>query len=611
MSLKRKLTLIISILLPITGCFAQDYNSLYKEGQKFHKNYLFDKAIAIYNNLIEKDIDSTFKVSVQKGLILSENGKSMLQYAANVEPIEQKITPFNHFFLKYPGFEDKEWIQTPANLLGTDSTVTLYNYMHFPKEATMLAYSAPDTSGVWNIYTITKLTDTTWSAPAILNENITTSGNEVFPYLSADNKRLYFSSNGHSGMGGYDLFYCNWDEELNDWDTPHNLGFPYSSVENDYLYYNTPDGIFTIFASDRITKKESEVTIFSVLYDATPIKQSVEQDKAYGISLLKTQKEKAKESGTSNKKTDSEYAKTSNKIRELRNTLKSADEKLQIRREEYALMTDSIAKIKVAEEITAAELANLEIEAQINTANARLQEIEMQFLADGIILDELPAESPVQSVSITDYELDFADNTLGQAPVLNVMEPEPEVDLNFKILPTAVMASLDDIPKGLVYQVQLCVLSKPATLKALKGMSPVFERKSATGKYTYTAGVFYKYQDVLKALYRIRKNGFPGALINAYIDGEYTLVKKAMALEKEGKYNSSYRVLIGGYDVLPPVALTAIKSVTSKDLAKTTVNGVTEYIIGPFGKKEEAEKLVNALEAENIKGVRIETVTKK
>ena len=96
-----------------------------------------------------------------------------------------------------------------------------------------------------------------------------------------------------------------------------NLGFPYSSVENDYLYYNTPDGIFTIFASDRITKKESEVTIFSVLYDATPIKQSVEQDKAYGISLLKTQKEKAKESGTSNKKTDSEYAKTSNKIREL------------------------------------------------------------------------------------------------------------------------------------------------------------------------------------------------------------------------------------------------------------------------------------------------------
>jgi hypothetical protein len=173
------------------------------------------------------------------------------------------------------------------------------------------------------------------------------------------------------------------------------------------------------------------------------------------------------------------------------------------------------------------------------------------------------------------------------------------------------MASLDDIPKGLVYQVQLCVLSKPATLKALKGMSPVFERKSATGKYTYTAGVFYKYQDVLKALYRIRKNGFPGALINAYIDGEYTLVKKAMALEKEGKYNSSYRVLIGGYDVLPPVALTAIKSVTSKDLAKTTVNGVTEYIIGPFGKKEEAEKLVNALEAENIKGVRIETVTKK
>lgn len=611
MILRRYLYITLLTLGATLSGYAQDFNELFKNAEKYHQSYFFSKSIEIYDTLLTKELDSTFRAQVQKNLILSQNGHNMLQFAATVEPIEQLNTQFEHFFLKYPGFKDKAWVPTPKNLLGGDSTATKFNYMHYSKNAKTLAYSAPNEKGEWNIFTITKLNDSTWSAPAPLNENITTSGNEVFPYLSGDEQRLYFSSNGHYGMGGYDLYYCDWDQELNDWGVPQNIGFPFSSVGNDFLYYNTPDGIFSVFASDRGTADTSSLTLFSVLYDATPLKQAIEEKDAYNLSLLKTKKSQKEKKGDNSSAEDDEYTRISSKIRELQNTLAKENELLETKRAQYAQLTDSIAKIKLAQEITNKEIANFGIESEINIAMAQLQEIELNFLSKGIIIPQQTDFNTTQTVEIKDYLFSYASNSIGNIPVINALEPEPEVDLNFKILPEAVLASLDEIPDGLVYQVQLCVLSKPANIKALKGMSPVFERKSATGRYTYTAGVFYKYQDVLKALYRIRKNGFPGALINAYVDGEYTLVKKAIALEKELKDNISFRVSISGYEVLPPEALTVIKSVTSRDLAKTTVDGTTEYLIGPFDKREEAETLVKALEVQNIKGTRIDTINKR
>ncbi len=191
MALKRYISLIISILIPVLSCYAQDFKDLYHNAENFHKNYFFSKSIPIYDTLLTKDIDSTFMANVHNSLVASENGKNMLQYAANVEPVLQQTTAFEHFFLKYPGFNNKEWVKTPQNLIGKNSCATIYNYMHYPEGATTLVYSAPNENGAWNIHFIEKISDTTWSAPVPLNENITTIGNEVFPYLSADKKQLF------------------------------------------------------------------------------------------------------------------------------------------------------------------------------------------------------------------------------------------------------------------------------------------------------------------------------------------------------------------------------------------------------------------------------------
>jgi len=67
-----------------------------------------------------------------------------------------------------------------------------------------------------------------------LGDKINTKYDEDSPYLSEDGKTLYFSSRGHKGMGGFDIFKC---ELVNgEWSEPKNLGIPYNSPADDIFF---------------------------------------------------------------------------------------------------------------------------------------------------------------------------------------------------------------------------------------------------------------------------------------------------------------------------------------------------------------------------------------
>lgn len=71
-----------------------------------------------------------------------------------------------------------------------------------------------------------------WGAPVNLGPTINTPGDELFPYLAEDGN-LYFSSNGHIGMGALDIFMA---EKTGDkkWENVENLKYPFNSPENDF-----------------------------------------------------------------------------------------------------------------------------------------------------------------------------------------------------------------------------------------------------------------------------------------------------------------------------------------------------------------------------------------
>lgn len=88
--------------------------------------------------------------------------------------------------------------------------------------------------GGTDLYMAKKLPTGQWAIPQNLGKTINTQYNEDFPHFSEDGKTLYFASQGHSTMGGYDLFKSVYNEENNTWTEPKNLGYPINTTDDNY-----------------------------------------------------------------------------------------------------------------------------------------------------------------------------------------------------------------------------------------------------------------------------------------------------------------------------------------------------------------------------------------
>jgi len=90
-----------------------------------------------------------------------------------------------------------------------------------------------------------------WDTPVKLSSVINTEKDEQAVFIHPDNQTLYFSSNGHIGMGGTDLYLSKWDAEKKDWGSPVNLGYPINTHKDESTILVSPDGKLAYFASNR------------------------------------------------------------------------------------------------------------------------------------------------------------------------------------------------------------------------------------------------------------------------------------------------------------------------------------------------------------------------
>jgi len=93
-----------------------------------------------------------------------------------------------------------------------------------------------------------------WTQAENLGPEINTSKNEGSPFMHADDKTLYFRSDGHIGLGDYDLFMSK--RTNNDWTKPENLGYPINSKTNDGALFVDLFGETAYYTSDKFTNGE-------------------------------------------------------------------------------------------------------------------------------------------------------------------------------------------------------------------------------------------------------------------------------------------------------------------------------------------------------------------
>lgn len=105
--------------------------------------------------------------------------------------------------------------------------------------------------GGTDIYICRKLANGKWSEPQNAGETINTIYDEDFPNISPDGKVLYFSSKGHTSMGGYDIFKSVYDENAQKFLNAKNIGYPINTTDDDMNFRVSKTGKYGYIASTR------------------------------------------------------------------------------------------------------------------------------------------------------------------------------------------------------------------------------------------------------------------------------------------------------------------------------------------------------------------------
>lgn len=109
----------------------------------------------------------------------------------------------------------------------------------------------PGGLGGKDIYRATLQEDKSWGNIENLGPNVNTSSDEESPFIHADGINLFFSCNGRTSMGGYDIFQARWNAAEGKFNEAQNLGYPLNTPDDDLFYTLSADGNTGYYASGK------------------------------------------------------------------------------------------------------------------------------------------------------------------------------------------------------------------------------------------------------------------------------------------------------------------------------------------------------------------------
>lgn len=207
---------------------------------------------------------------------VSKDGTIMLFYIDHIET-------FGDIWIARRLNNKAQWLKPeplPDNInSGLETSASIYKDPLTEDEVLLIASSRPGTAdnpnyGETDIYISKKLPTGQWSEPKNLGPNINTPFKEEFPQFSEDGKTLYFASQGHSSMGGFDIFKSIWDEDSQTWSSPKNLGYPINTPGNDENISFTSGGRIAYLSTMR-EGGVGDLDIFRVVLQDVEAKETI------------------------------------------------------------------------------------------------------------------------------------------------------------------------------------------------------------------------------------------------------------------------------------------------------------------------------------------------
>lgn len=112
-----------------------------------------------------------------------------------------------------------------------------------------IIFAHPDTSAVLHLYA-SEMIAQKWNEPVML-PGLEDTLSQNYPFMLSDGTTLYYASKGEESLGGYDIFMTRWDSDSQRFFKPENIGMPFNSKANDYLYLVDEFNQLGWFVTDR------------------------------------------------------------------------------------------------------------------------------------------------------------------------------------------------------------------------------------------------------------------------------------------------------------------------------------------------------------------------
>lgn len=227
-------------------------------GQAYSETYRFQDAVDCFEEYIS-DLKKRKKPTEEAEKLL-EKSKADLRMLKGVEDvciIDSFVVDKTNFLEAYKISEESgklftfnEFFRTEGEHPGTVYETEIGNKIY---------YSEKGENGNLDIFSKNKLLDE-WSKGHSLPGSINASGNANYPFVMADGVTIYYANDGE-GLGGYDIFVTRYNTNTDTYLVPENVGMPFNSPYNDYMYVIDEYNNLGWFASDRF-QPEGKVCIY-------------------------------------------------------------------------------------------------------------------------------------------------------------------------------------------------------------------------------------------------------------------------------------------------------------------------------------------------------------
>ncbi len=212
----------------------------------------------------------------QGGVSVSVNNKLLFITIVEVIPYRGKNRAgfgkmFDNADIYFSEFKDGQWskLESIGSHINGSATWEAQPSISADNKTLYFSRVIDPFGGDIDIWKTERQPDGSWGPAINLGAPINTPGDEKSPFMHSDSYTLYFSSNYHIGMGGYDIFYAKLDQTTGKFHKPKNIGTPINTDKDEHGFIVSRDGDKAYYGS-KTDNKNLDLYTFELYEEARP-----------------------------------------------------------------------------------------------------------------------------------------------------------------------------------------------------------------------------------------------------------------------------------------------------------------------------------------------------